>query len=341
MRSAQAVDNQHGGLEVGAGDYRLRRREEAMGSVFQIILDGDRPEVELRALIESAFTDVVHPLEMQLSHYRPSSDIGWINSRAHREPVPVEPRLFELLVECSELTSLTRGAFDITVGPLIRCWGFYRKDGRVPPSEEISRALDVVGMHHVILDPEARTVAFDREGVELNLGGIGKGYVVDRVVEYLRHHGADCALAESGGSTIYALGQPPIDPEGWRLGIRPAGQDTERLGAVHLVDQALSTSGDFRRFFVEDGVRYGHIVDPRSGWPAQGVRAACSITSSATRADALSTAFVVLGPEDTEALCSNNGECALMMTLDEEDSPEINQIGCEPLERTRPPDAGG
>lgn len=333
MATPEVVDNLAGDIEVASDEYRLRRRQTAMGSVFDIILDGDRPEVELRALIESAFTEVVEPLEMQLSHYRSGSELSWINENAGKGPVRVEPRLLALLAECAALTEMTGGAFDATIGPLVRCWGFYREEGRVPPEGEIADALERVGMGHVILDAQAGTVAFDREGVELNLGGVGKGYVVDRVVEYLRKHDAHCALVGSGGSTIYALGAPPLSREGWHLGIRPGGQAAERVGTLHLVGAALSTSGDFRQHFVEEGVRYGHIIDPRTGWPARGLRAACSVTASATRADALSTAFVVLGAEDTRGLCSKYGERALVMALNEEDPPEILQFGCPILEQ--------
>lgn len=312
-----------------------------MGSVFEITLDGDRPEVELRALIESAFTDVVEPLEMQLSYHRSGSEVSWINANAHRDPVRVEPRLFDLLIECESLTTLTEGAFDITIGPLVKCWGFYRRDGRVPPEGEILAARERTGMEHVLLDAERRTVAFDREGVEIDLGGVGKGYVVDRTVEYLRRCGARCSLVESGGSTIYAMGSPPVDPEGWHVGIRPGGADMPRLGSVHLADNALSTSGDFQQHFLEGGVRYGHIIDPRIGWPAQGIRAACAVTASATRADALSTAFVVLGAEGTSRLCSKHGERALLVSMNEAGTPEIQELGQPFLEPTRPTNHDG
>ena len=335
MANPQAVDNLADGIDLTSGEYRLRRRQSAMGSVFEIILDGDRDEVELRALIESAFAEVVEPLEMQLSHYRSGSEISWINENANRGPVRVEPRLFDLLMECADLTSMTQGAFDVTIGPLVRCWGFHRKEGRVPSTEELAEVRERVGMEHVVLDAQAGAVAFDREGIELNLGGIGKGYVVDRVVEYLTRYGAHCALVASGGSTVYAMGVPPISENGWHVGVRPAGAEGERIGSLHLTDAALSTSGDFRQHFVEGGVRYGHIIDPRTGWPARGVRAACSVTASGTRADALSTAFVVLGTEDTESFCSKYGERALLMSLNAENEPETRQFGQPILEQAR------
>src|SRR5262249_39477501 len=153
--------------------------------------------------------DEVDRIDRLMSHYKFDSPLSRVNREAAQHPVAVDQELFDFLVEAMRYHHDSDGAFDITVGPLMKAWGFFRGEGRVPSDEELAAARHVVGASHVKLDAASRTIRFDEPGVELDLGGIAKGYAVDRVVELLRHRRIPAALVSAGGSTIYALGTPP------------------------------------------------------------------------------------------------------------------------------------
>src|SRR5258708_151060 len=187
-----------------------------MAARFELVLCGDDP-VRLRAAGEEAL-DEIERLEGQLSLFRPTSEIAHVNARAARESVRVTPAVYSLLDHARRLTEETHGAFDITISPLMRCWGFREGSGHVPNPEVLTRARANTGMHLVHLDPERLTVRFAREGVSVDLGAIGKGYAIDRAVDLLREAGIDSALVHGGTSTIYGLGSAP-DADPWRIQI--------------------------------------------------------------------------------------------------------------------------
>jgi thiamine biosynthesis lipoprotein len=176
----------------------------------------------------------------------------------------------------------------------MKAWGFFRDEGRVPSDDELARTLEVVGYRHVVLDPGAGTVRFDRPGVELDLGGIGKGYAVDRVVELLRRQGVGSALVNLGGSSVYGLGGPP-GREAWEIEIQDPTEPAKMALTVALRDRALSVSGGYERFFEKDGVRYSHIMDPRTGRPVQEALSVAVLGDSATTGDALDNVLFVQG----------------------------------------------
>jgi thiamine biosynthesis lipoprotein len=192
------------------------------------------------------------------------------------------------------------GAFDITVGPLMRAWGFFRGDGRVPSDDELAAARRLVGGGHVKLDPVSHTIGFDRPGVELDLGGIAKGYAVDRVVGLFKRRQITAALISAGGSTIYAFGAPP-GRDGWTVTIQDPIDSRKIALDVELKDRAVSVAGSSEKSFEAGGVTYSHIMDPRTGTPAQGVLSVVVLASSGTEGDALDDAFFVLGPEGSRA----------------------------------------
>lgn len=274
----------------------LQSTHRAMGTEFELLLYGER-EAYLQSVTEAVFEEISR-LEAQLSFYRPTSDISDLNRRAAFEAVTVEPRLFALLVKARELSEATGGAFDPTIAPLMRCWGFVGASGSLPTEASIADARKVVGMQHVHLDAEAYTVAFDAEGVQLDLGAIGKGYGVECAVELLREYEITSALLHGGTSTVYALGRPP-EAEAWTVAIpRPFNTIEGRYVAQFaLRDEALSVSAPHGKWFAAEGRRYGHIIDPRTGYPAGSALLAALVTASATDSDALSTALLTLGPE--------------------------------------------
>ena len=203
-----------------------------------------------------------------LSHYRPESEWSEVNRHAAERAVQVPQELFDLVSISLEYSRRSEGAFDITVGPLMRVWDFQDGTGRLAPDHAIQDARTRVGYSHVVLDAAHRSIRFDRPGVELDPGGIGKGYAVDRMIEVLKERGIDRALVSAAGSSIYALGTPPGE-DGWPVAIGgPVAGSSE--GRLLLKNESLSTSGSSGKFFRADGRTYGHILDPRTGYPAGG-----------------------------------------------------------------------
>lgn len=272
---------------------RLELTEEAMGSSFSLVLFGpDRPGLESAAA--AAFAEA-HRLDRLLSNYLADSEWSAMNREAASRPVRVTPELFALLSECFEYSRMSDGAFDITVGPLMKVWGFYKGEGSLPKPKEIKDVLNRVGYSHVQLDPGRRTVRFARHGMDLDPGGIGKGYAVDRMVEVLKQAGVRIALVSASGSSIYGLGAPPDAPQGWPVTIR-APQDPSAVAThVLLKDMSLSTSGSYEKFFWAEGRTYSHIVDPRTGHPAQGTSAVSVVAPRTIDSEAWTKPFFING----------------------------------------------
>jgi thiamine biosynthesis lipoprotein len=271
----------------------LRLARRAMATTFEIVVPFDTPGAET---IGAAAFDRLDELEDQLTVYR-DSEVTRLNRLAATHDVPVEAGLFELLRLAATVTTETAGAFDVTAMALIRAWGFFRGPKRVPPQEEISEALTNVGMRHVRLDAEKRTVRFLRSGIEINLGGVGKGYALDRVAAWLRRTGKiRSALLHGGRSSVYAMGNMPGD-RGWPIDLSHPWDANRKLARVRLRDRAMGTSAATFQHLEHEGRKLGHVLDPRSGWPASGIASATVLAPSAALADALSTAFFVGGVE--------------------------------------------
>ena len=270
----------------------------AMATRFEMILHGEN-EVSLRAAGEEAIAEIER-LEQQLSLYRPSSEVAALNTRAARGPVRVSAPVFALLKHAKQLSHETDGAFDITIGPLARCWGFMGGKGHWPADDELAGARSIVGMNLVHLDTENFTVQFEREGVTLDLGAIGKGYALDQAAEILREGGVSSALLHGGTSSVYALGHPP-DAAYWKLAVdNPPASVTNASITIPpdlLRDEAMSVSAIWGRAFQKDGKLFGHVIDPRTGNPATSAVLAGVILPSATETDALSTALLTVGSE--------------------------------------------
>ena len=271
---------------------------EAMATRFELLLYGDDP-VRLRAAGEEALREVEWA-EAELSRFRTGSAVFWLNARAGGEPLRVDPRVFRLLAECASLSALTDGAFDPTVGPLLRAWGFFGSDARRPTPPELLRARRLVGMERLELDERSRTARLAEPGMELDLGAVGKGYALDRVASVLNEHGIRRALLHGGTSSVHAIGEAE---EGgpWRIGWRVPGR-APLVEPLSLHVPALSVSAPHGKAFVSDGQSYGHVLDPRGGAPACGTRSAVVTGPSSTLCDALSTALLVLGQPGVEGL---------------------------------------
>jgi thiamine biosynthesis lipoprotein len=270
----------------------------AMATRFEMVLHGPDP-ARLRAAGEEAFEEI-ELLESRLSLYRDTSEIAHLNARAATGPVRVSPALFKLLEHANRLHRETGGAFDITIAPLVRCWGFMGGKGRLPEAAEIEAARAKVGMNLVLLDPEMSTVQFRRPGVMLDLGAIGKGYAIAQSAEILRDAGVTSALLHGGTSTVCAIGHPP-DSSAWNVAIEsgptPGGPPPELLATVPLRNEAMSVSAVWGKSFVSEGKLLGHVLDPRSGRPAGSALLAAVVLPDAAETDAFSTALLVFGPE--------------------------------------------
>jgi len=273
-----------------------------MGSTATVRACG--PDLSILSAAVAAGLDELDRVDRLLSHYRDDSALSRLNREAANGPVAVESELVDVLAGCLRWSRDSDGAFDVTVGPLMKAWGFFRDEGRLPEEREIQAALAVVGHRHVVLDREHGTVRFDRPGVELDLGGIGKGYAVDRAVDLLRRRGTSAALVNLGGSSVYGLGAPP-GAEAWQVGIQDPTAPGRMAESVTLRDRALSVSGGYARSFEKDGVSYSHIMDPRTGRPVQGVLSVAVLSASATDGDALDNVLFVQGLERARAFVAS------------------------------------
>ncbi len=300
--------------EGSAPSYLVQISRRAMAVEFQVYLnageDPDAPEAALEAL------DLVEALENQMTVFRGDSEISDINRRAAHEPVAVEPRLFTLFQQALALSSETEGAFDITAGPLSKVWGFHRRQGRFPGENDVKEVLRTIGSRWVELNSENRTIRFLRQGVEVNLNAIGKGYALDRCTDVLRQAGIENFLMHGGQSSIQAAGSRASGGQsklGWIVALRHPLRPDKRMAEIRLRDGALGTSGSGVQFFHHKGRRYGHVLDPRTGWPAEGVFSATVIAPTAAQADALSTAFYVMGLEKAQEYCSEHEDLAAII----------------------------
>ena len=272
---------------------RLEESLDAMGATYTVALYGYNSE-QMEAAVEAAFAEV-RRLDRMLSNYRPDSDFSEINHYAAERPVRVTPELFDLLSKCMEYSRESDGAFDITVGPLMKVWGFYKGTGRLPGKEEVARALRSVGYRKVVLNAENRTVRFTQPGVELDPGGIGKGYAVDRMVDILKDNGITSALVTAGGSSIFGLGTPKDEGEGWDVKIRDPKNARKTVATVHLKNESMSTSGNYEKFFEAEGKIFSHIMDPRTGYPAPGMLSVSVISPATLDSEAWTKPYFILG----------------------------------------------
>jgi len=257
-------------------------------------------ERRARAAFAAAFAEFER-LEGLLSTWRPASDVSRLNAAAGGGPVPVHPDTRAVLHAAAQVSDWTEGKFDVTFGALADAWRFdHDQDNRVPAAEEIAARLPRVDHRAVVIDDRRGTVALARADVRVHVGGIGKGYAVDRAVAVLRAAGLTDFMVQAGGD-LYVAGTAGTSP--WRLGIQdPRGPANQPFATVELADATFSTSGDYERYFERDGVRYHHILDPDTGQPARGTRSVTIVTREATWADGLSTGVFILGPQNGMAL---------------------------------------
>lgn len=280
------------GVASKLGPMRAEGSVDAMGSTFSVVIYGEDRE-RLQAIVAQALEEA-RRLDRLLSNYLPDSEWSEVNRKAADRAVPVSRDLFELLAACVEYSRESEGAFDISVGPLMKVWGFYKGSGHLPHRAEVRGALSTVGYRKILLDRNAQTVRFSQPGVELDPGGVGKGYAVDKVAEVLRSNGISSALISAAGSSIYAMGAPPGE-SGWRLNIKDPKNQNKSVAEITLKDQSLSTSGNYEKFFLAEGKLYSHIMDPRTGFPSQGMLSVSVIAPRTLDSEVWAKPYYILG----------------------------------------------
>jgi FAD:protein FMN transferase len=268
----------------------LYREEAIMGTRCAVELwANDKARGE--AALESVFADM-RRIDVLMSTYKPDSEVSRVNAQAGKAPVAISVELFNLLQTAQEYSRLSSGVFDITYASVGYLYDY--RNHVHPNGQAIAAALPSIDYRQLKFDPVAHTVAFGKPGMRIDLGGIAKGYSVDRGIDILKARGFDRAMVNAGGDTRVMgdrFGKP------WMIGIRHPDRKDEYVLRVPLEDAAFSTSGDYERFFEEGGVRYHHILDPKTGMSPHAVRSVTIIASNATRTDGLSKTVFILGPE--------------------------------------------
>ena len=316
--------------------YLVQVGRRAMACRFQVYLNaGQHPDAAQTAMTA---LDEVDRIESILTVYRADSKVSVINKMAVDEPVSVGPDVWELLSLAVQLHAETGGAFDVTAGPLSEAWGFARRAGRVPSDSELAAARAKVGSGYLDIDQQQQSVRFTRPGVKLNFGGIGKGYALDVSSRLLEADGIGDFLFHGGRSSVLARGARLASDNarsddarsdnarsdnarsddarsdgGWQVGLIHPQRPQVRLAEVRLRDRALSTSGSQMQSFQHQGRRYGHILDPRTGRPCEGILSVTVLAATAALADALSTALFVMGPDDAAKFCQQHPDIAAIL----------------------------
>lgn len=293
------------GKSAHADDTLIAHKRDwgVMATTLDITVYRPAPEAaQASADLDAAYNEIA-AMDRALSLYRADSELVALNGSDHGQPVRISTPMFEVLSAAAAFGKLSDGAFDISVQPLVDAWGFYHvKRAHVPPLDLIEAARQRVGLSAWSLNTNARSVTL-KSGTRFDLGGIAKGYAVDRAIALLRTRNVPAALVNLGGN-IAVLGHAP-GGRPWVVGIEHPRQP-KLMGQIKLWSGAVATSGDYDRYFEVQGQRYNHIIDPRTGWPVKGMYALTVIAPSATAADALSTAAFVLGPQQGLSLISHS-----------------------------------
>jgi thiamine biosynthesis lipoprotein len=268
--------------------------EPHMGTRFKIIVYAP-DEATVERAVRAAFARVAE-LDGIMSDYKPASELMRLCTKSGGDPVPVSDDLWTVLERAQEVAKRSGGAFDVTVGPIVRLWRLARRTKELPDKEDLERAKALVGYEKVKLDPKGHTVQLLKAGMRLDLGGIAKGYAADQALLVLKKHGLSRALVAAGGDI--AVGDAPADADAWKIGISPV-EDPESKPKKYLLltNAAVSTSGDAEQYVEIGGTRYSHIVDPKTGLGLVGRMTATVVAPNGLTSDPLTKVVAVLGPE--------------------------------------------
>jgi len=279
-----------------------------MGTVVEITLIGEN-EVAAQKATFQAFQEIKR-IEYLMSPWIESSDVSRINQSAGKEWVKVSQETLKVIKEAKEISEFSEGGFDITVGPLTQLWRMAREKGIPPLAEELKQKLDLVDFRNVMVDEEGK-VLLKKEGMAIDLGGIAKGYAVDRAFELLNSLGYKNLIVNAGGDL--RVGGSKLD-QPWSIGIQDPRASQKMMARVSVSNAAIATSGDYEKFFMYQGKRYHHIFNPKTGFPTEDCQSVTIVCTDGMKADALATAVFVLGPEKGYALCQklNDVDCLIV-----------------------------
>ncbi len=267
-----------------------------MGTVVDITLYGNDEQL-LKLASDAGFAEIKR-LEALMSHYKEDSDVSRINRYAGKNTVTVSPETIEVIETAKKISEISSGAFDITMGVFGKAWRFTKDDnaGPIPPAKkDVEPLLTLIDYKQIIIDKITGTVKLGKEGMRINLGGIAKGYIVSKAVGAIKTKGIKKGIVHAGGD-MFIFNE--IDNKPFKIGIQHPREKDKVIGTIDIFNGAVATSGDYERFFIKDGIRYHHIMDPKTGFPASKVRAVTIVADNGTMADALSTAVFVMGLED-------------------------------------------
>ncbi len=274
-----------------------KRTQMHMGTLVTVTAVASDKSVGDRA-VQEAFNEIKR-LEQLLSTWRPDSELSRVNAEAGRQPVQVSRETVDLVVRSLEMAQLTHGGFNIALGPAIEAWSV-TEEQRIPGERELQRLKPLINWTGIQVDKETRTIYLPQHGMRIDIGGIGKGYAADRAVAEMKRVGAMGGVVALSGD-IKTFGVLP-DRQGFPVGIKHPRQEDVLIATIDLHDEAISTAGDYERFFERDGVRYHHILDVETLQPARGCQSVTVIAKEGTVADGLDTGIFVLGPEKGMAL---------------------------------------
>ena len=306
----------------------IRLATRAMACEFSVIMNPARNRRQVISASDSL--DMIHEIESQLTVYRPTSDLLTLNIQAQSGAAEVEEDLFELLKLSLEIAKETAGAFTPTVRALNQLWRRCKSEGRPPGQQEVDRAIQQSDYRAVEIDTECSTIHFSEPGLGFDLSGIGKGYALDRAAQHLITEGVEDFLFHGGHSSLFVRGNH-AQGEGWPVGIRHPLFQQKRLATIELKDCGFSSSGSGVQFFRHQGKKYGHLFDPRNGWPVSHMLSVAVIAPTAAIADALSTAFYVMTIDETKAYCEQHPEIKTILIPQPKQGTqlEIIRIGIE------------
>ena len=285
----------------------LRTQRPVVGTAVDIVVEGADAQ-QLRSATEHAFARM-RELEALLSKYDPQSPVSRVSAAAGKHPVAVPPAVMAVLREAQRIHAVTDGAFDVTVGGL-KAWHFGEGVQQMPQAEEVARQLSLVGAQDLVLDTNAGTAFLRRRGMALDLGGIAKLPILEAGMRVLQEHGIDNAMVNGGGDVL-VRGQ--IQGRAWRVGLRDPRTPSQLLGAVSLQGSAVvASSGDYERYFLHQGQRQHHVLNPRTGWPTTGVHGVSLIASSVAQVNGLGASIMVMGADAGKALAHKQGNLAVL-----------------------------
>lgn len=265
-----------------------------MNTVATIQLYSEDP-----ARIEQGFNvvqDTFREVETLCNPYNPESELAKLNANASKHAVICSPELWDLLAHARKFYQISKGGFDVTITPLMRLWGFHRKVGQIPSEQEIANAKDLVGLDQVLFDESARSVRFPKDGMSIDLGGIAKGWALDRAAERLAKIGIQRGTIDLGGN-VRALKQAPPNRKFYQAGVRDPFQKNQYFATTELLNAAIATSGSYERFSVINGKQYSHIINPKTGYPVENMISVTIVAEDGVTSDALSTSIFVNGPD--------------------------------------------